>query len=260
VAARAIDPSALLPSETITVVLSQKGWVRVAKGHDVDPRALSYRAGDGFMAAVQGRSNQLAVFLDSTGRSYALPAHSLPSARGQGEPLNGRLNPPAGAAFVGVIMGAPEDLYWLATDGGYGFVCRLEDMISRNKAGKAVLSVPAGAKVLPPVKVRGLEDDWIVAVTRKGYMLVTALAELPLLNRGRGSKFINISSPKLKTREEYVVAIDLIQDGEKLTLYAGNKHKVMKPAEVDEYAVERGRRGYKLPRGYQKVDAIAVSG
>jgi topoisomerase-4 subunit A len=156
-------------------------------------------------------------------------------------------------------MGAPNDLYWLATDGGYGFVCRLEDMISRNKAGKSVLSVPAGAKALPPIKVRNLEDDWIVAITREGYMLVTALAELPLLNRGKGTKFINIPRAKFKTREEYVVSTDLIQDGEKLTLYAGNKYKVMKPPSVDEYAAERGRRGYKLPRGYQRVDAIKIA-
>jgi topoisomerase-4 subunit A len=258
--ARAINPNAMLPSEAVTVVISQKGWVRVAKGHDVDVRALSYRAGDGFLTAVQGRSNQLAIFLDSTGRTYALPAHTLPSARGQGGPLSGRLNPPAGAFFIGALMGAPEDQYLLATDIGYGFVCRLEDMISRNKAGKAVLSVPPGAKVLPPVKVRNIKDDWIIAVTREGYMLVTALHELPLLNRGRGAKFINVPAPKFKTREEYVVAIALIQDGEKLKVYAGNKHKTMKPAEVDEYAVERGRRGHKLPRGYQKVDAIEISG
>jgi topoisomerase IV subunit A len=257
-AARAIDPTAILPSEPVTVVLSQKGWVRVAKGHELDPRSLSYKAGDQFLAAAVGRSNQLAVFLDSTGRSYALPAHTLPSARGQGEPLSGRLNPPPGAEFVGAIIGAPDDLYLLASDSGYGFVCRLEDMIARNKAGKALVSVPTGAKVLRPVKVRSLKDDWVVAVTREGYMLVTALGELPVLNRGRGAKFIGIPSPKLKAREEYVVAIDLIQDGEKLTLYAGGKHKVMRPAEVDEHAAERGRRGYKLPRGYQKIDAIQV--
>jgi topoisomerase-4 subunit A len=256
--ARAMDPTAVLPSEPVTVTLSQKGWVRLAKGHDVDARRLSYRVGDAFLAEVQGRSNQLAVFLDSTGRAYALPAHTLPSARGQGEPLSGRLNPTAEATFVGMLMDTPEALYWLSTDAGYGFVCRLGDMISRNKAGKAVLSVPAGAKILPPVNIRRLEGDRVVAITREGYMLVTPLAELPLLNRGRGSRFINIPGPKFKTRAEYVVAIALIEPGERLTLHAGKKHKTMKPAEVDAYVSERGRRGHKLPRGYQKVDAIAV--
>ncbi|HEX2237298.1 MAG TPA: DNA topoisomerase IV subunit A [Gammaproteobacteria bacterium] len=258
-AARAIDPTALLPTEAVTVVLSQKGWVRVAKGHDIDPHTLNYRAGDGFLAAAQGRSNQLAVFLDSTGRSYALLVHSLPSARGQGEPLSGRLNPPAGASFTGVLMGAPEDEYLLATDSGYGFVCRLEDMIARNKAGKAVLSVPVGAKILPPIKVRCHNDDRIVAITREGYMLVTPLIELPMLNKGRGNRFINIPGAKFKTREEYIVAIGLIQPGEKLVIHAGQKHKTMKSADLDVHLAERGRRGYKLPRSYQKVDAIDIN-
>ncbi len=256
--ARAIDPNVVLPSEPVTVVLSQKGWVKIAKGHEVDARGLGYKTGDGFLAAATGRSNQLAVFLDSAGRSYALPAHSLPSARGQGEPLSGRLNPPSGANFVGVMIGSPEELYLLGSDGGYGFVCRLGDMISRNKAGKAVLSVPTGTKVLPPVKVRKVDEDWMVAVTREGYMLVVALSELPLLNRGRGSKFIGIPTHKLKAREDYIIATALIQHGEKLTLYVGNKHKVMKPAEIDEHVAECGRRGYKLPRGYRKIEAIEV--
>ncbi|HEX2237676.1 MAG TPA: DNA gyrase C-terminal beta-propeller domain-containing protein, partial [Gammaproteobacteria bacterium] len=212
-----------------------------------------------FLAAAQGRSNQLAVFLDSTGRSYALLAHSLPSARGQGEPLSGRLNPPAGATFTGVLMGVPEDEYLLATDGGYGFVCRLEDMIARNKAGKAVLSVPVGAKILPPIKVRRHNDDRIVAITREGYMLVTPLTELPILNKGRGNRFINIPSARFKMREEYIVAIGLIQPGEKLVIHAGQKHKTMKPADLDVHLAERGRRGYKLPRSYQKVDAIDIN-
>ncbi|HEX2243702.1 MAG TPA: DNA gyrase C-terminal beta-propeller domain-containing protein, partial [Gammaproteobacteria bacterium] len=225
----------------------------------IEPRTLSYRAGDGFLAAAQGRSNQLAVFLDSTGRSYALLAHSLPSARGQGEPLSGRLNPPAGASFTAVLMGVPEDEYLLATDGGYGFVCRLEDMIARNKAGKAVLSVPVGAKILPPIKVRRHNDDRIVAITREGYMLVTPLIELPILNKGRGNRFINIPSARFKMREEYIVAIGLIQPGEKLVIHAGQKHKTMKPADLDVHLAERGRRGYKLPRSYQKVDAIDIN-
>ena len=219
---------------------------------------MNYKAGDEFAMAAHARSNQLAVFLDSTGKTYALPAHSLPSARGQGEPLSGRLKPADGARFVGVMAGEPDCLYLLASDSGYGFVARLGDMYTRNKAGKATLSVPRGASVLPPVAVRSLEDDWIVAVSTEGHMLVIPLSELPQMARGKGNKIINIPAARLKSREEYVAAIGCIQDGEKLTVYAGKKYKTMKSGEVDEFAGERGRRGHKLPRGYQKVDRIEV--
>ncbi|WP_018231932.1 DNA topoisomerase IV subunit A [Thioalkalivibrio thiocyanodenitrificans] len=255
-AAQAMDESELIPTEPLTVVLSKMGWVRAAKGHDVDAHALNYKSGDGFQSVARGRSNQPAVFIDSTGRTYTLPAHTLPSARGQGEPLSGRLTPPDGARFVGVMMGAPSDLFLLATDYGYGFVCSLEDMQSRNKAGKAVLGVPAGAKVLPPVRVRDPEQDWIAAATSEGHLLVTPLAELPRMARGKGNKIINVPSAKLKTRAEWVAAVTLVQDGEPLTVVAGRKFKTMKGPEVDEYAGERGKRGRKLPRGFQKVDAL----
>ena len=257
-AAQAMDEAALIPTEPVTVVLSQKGWVRAAKGHDIDARTLSYKAGDDYQASAQGRTNQVAVFLDSTGRAYNVTTHNLPSARGQGEPLSGRLTPPDGATFVGVMMGQPDDYYLLSTDGGYGFACKLEDMLTRNKKGKVVLNVPKGARVLPPVRVRSLEDDWIMAITTAGYMLVTTLNELPVLSKGKGNKIINVPAAKFKSREEYVKIITLVQDGEKVTVYAGKKHKTMKGEEVDEYAAERGRRGWKLPRGYQSVDRLEV--
>jgi topoisomerase-4 subunit A len=256
--AQALDETALIPSEPVTIVLSKNGWVRVARGHDINPEEMSYKSGDEFAAVARGRSNQLAVFIDSTGRTYALPAHSLPSARGQGEPLSGRLKPSDGARFVGVMAGDPGQLYLLASDSGYGFVARLGDMYTRNKAGKATLSVPGGSQVLAPVPVRSQQDDWIVAVSSEGYMLVIPLAELPQMSRGKGNKIINIPSARLKNREEYVAAIDCIQDGEKLTIHAGKKYKTMKAAEVDEFAGERGRRGRKLPRGYQKVERLRV--
>ncbi len=257
-AAQTLDETALVPSEPVTIVLSRNGWVRVAKGHEVDGVEMSYKSGDEFVSAAKGRSNQLAVFIDSNGRTYALPAHSLPSARGQGEPLSGRLKPADGARFIGVMAGEPDQLYLLASDAGYGFVARLGDMITRNKAGKTTLSVPGGCSVLVPVRVRHLEDDWIVAVSTEGYMLVVPLADLPQLSRGKGNKIINIPSARLKSREEWVAAIDCIQDGEKLTIFAGKKHKTMKADEVDEFTSERGRRGRKLPRGYQKVIGIRV--
>jgi len=256
--AQVMDENALVPSEPVTIVLSKNGWVRVAKGHEINPTEMNYKAGDEFSAVALGRSNELAVFIDSKGKTYALPAHTLPSARGQGEPLSGRLKPADGARFTGVMAGNPEQLYLLASDSGYGFVVKLGDMYTRNKAGKATLSVPKGASVLPPVLVRSLEDDWIVAISTGGHMLVIPLADVPQMSRGKGNRIINIPAAKLKTRDEYVKAIDCLQDGEKLTIYVGKKHKTMKADEVDEFAGERGRRGRKLPRGYQKVDRIEV--
>ena len=257
-AAAALDETALVPSEPVTVVLSEKGWVRAAKGHEVDAEALSYKAGDGFRQAARCRSNQPALFLDSTGRVYALPAHSLPSARGQGEPLTGRLNAPDGASFVGVMAGDPDDLYLIASDAGYGFVARLGDMISRNKAGKALLSVPPGAQVLPPARVQDPAGDRIAAITRDGHLLVTALADIPQMARGKGNKIIGIPSARLKTREEYLVALCCVPEGASLTVHAGKKFKTMKAAELDEYQGERGKRGLKLPRGYQNVERVEL--
>lgn len=257
-AAQALDETALVPSEAVTVVLSQRGWVRAAKGHEIDPASLSYKSGDGFLAATRGRSNQPAIFLDSGGRSYAVPAHTLASARGQGEPLTGRLNPPDGTSFVGVVMGEPDDLFLLASDAGYGFVVRLEDLLTRNRAGKQVLSVPKGSRALAPVAVRSLDEDWIVAVSTEGNMLVTALGELPQLPKGKGIKIIGVPSKKAAAREEYVAAVACVQDGESLTVHAGQRYKTLKGPEVDEYVAERGRRGSKLPRGFRKVDRLVV--
>jgi topoisomerase-4 subunit A len=253
-----MDETALLPSEAVTVVLSINGWVRVAKGHEINPEEMSYKAGDGLLMAARGRSNQVAVFIDSCGRTYALPVHTLPGARGQGEPLSGRLKPADGARFCGVMMGDPEQRFLLASDAGYGFVVKLADTITRNKAGKATLSVPRGAGVLPPVAVRSTEDDWVVAATTEGYMLVVPLADIPQLSRGKGNRIISIPGAKLQSREEIVAAIDCIQDGEKLVVHAGKKYKTMSADEVDEYAGERGRRGHRLARGYTKVERLEV--
>jgi topoisomerase-4 subunit A len=256
--AQPLAEAELVPSEPVTVVLSTNGWVRVAKGHDIDPAEMNYKSGDEFASAARCRSNDLAVFLDSTGRSYAVPAHSLPSARGLGEPLTGRLKPEDGARFVGVMAGDPDSLYLLASDSGYGFITRLGDLYTRNKSGKAVLSVPGGARILRPVPVISLEDSLIVVITTDGYMLVIAAADLPVMSRGKGNKIINIPSAKLRSREEYVAAVACVQGGEQLAVFAGKKYKVMKHNEMLEYTGERGRRGRKLPRGYQKVSSIAV--
>jgi topoisomerase-4 subunit A len=259
-AARALDEAALVPSEPVTVVLSQKGWVRAAKGHEVDPAGLSYKAGDGFLAAARGRSNQLAVFLDSHGRCYALPAHTLPSARGQGEPLSGRIAPPDGAGFVGVMMSAEEDLWLLATDAGYGFVARFGDLVARNKAGKAVLRVPEGARVLPPVQVPDPRHSFVAAVGSGGHLLVFPLHELPQMSRGKGTRILGIPAARARRGEERMSHVAVVPEGARLRIESGRRFKVLKPAELEAYRGERGRRGRKLPRGWQRVDALRVEG
>jgi topoisomerase-4 subunit A len=258
-AAKALDESDLVPSEALTVVLSSKGWVRAAKGHDVDPTALSYRSGDSFLSSAQGKSNQLAVFIDSTGRSYAAPAHSLPSARGQGEPLTGRFKPVAGAEFVATVMGRDEDLFLMSTTFGYGFICRFSDMVTRNKNGKALISIPAGAELLPPVAVSDLERQQIVAITSAGYAGVIPLKDLPQLAKGKGNKIINVPPKRLKSNEEVVGAVHLIKDRDSLTIHVGKKYKTMNYRELQDYVMERGKRGSKLPRGWQNVDWVEQS-
>ena len=258
-AAQAMDQTTLVPSEAITVVLSERGWIRAAKGHDIDPLTLAYKSGDAFKAFDRGRSNQPAVFLDSTGRSYTLPAHTLASARGQGEPLSGRVKPPAGALFAGVMIGDADDRYLLASDAGYGFVARLGDLFSKNKAGKAVLARPNNAGVLTPQAIGDNDDGWVAAVTSSGYLLVTELEELPLLGRGKGLKIIQVPPARLKAREEFVVAIAIVPDGGQLTVHAGRRHVTLKSADLEHYQVGRGRRGRKLPRGLQRVEQLVAS-
>jgi topoisomerase-4 subunit A len=253
-AAQAMDETALVPSDPVTIVLSEKGWVRAAKGHDIDPEALSYKAGDGFLAAAQGRSNQQVVFLDSTGRAYTLSAHSLPSARGQGEPLTGRFNPPDGAHFVGVMAGDADSLYLLATDAGYGFVARLGDLYARTRTGKSVLSVPKNACVLQPAPVADPESDRLAAIDLQGHMLVIPKAEVPRLNRGKGIRIQGVNAKKLAAGDERMVAVVSVPRDGALVLHAGKRHLKLKAAELALYQGDRGRKGKKLPRGLQRVD------
>ncbi len=254
--AEALGETDLTPSEPVTVVLSEKGWARTARGHDIDPGGLSYRAGDGFLGSACVRSNQSVVFLDSTGRSYSMLAHSLPSARGQGEPLTGRLNPPKGATFTALLGGDPESFCLMASDAGYGFVVRLKALYAKNKAGKVVLSLPQGARVLSPAPISDLGGDRIVAVSNEGRMLVFPVSELPELSRGKGNKIIGISPKRVQAREEFLVAISSVPEGGKLTIFSGKRHLSLRPSDLDAYQGERGRRGNKLPRGFQKVDRV----
>ena len=256
--ARAYSETELLSTEPVTIVLSERGWMRSAKGHDVDPRALQYKSGDGFKIAARGKSNQLAIFLDSTGRAYSLPAHTLPSARGQGEPVSGKVNPPSGATFEGVVIGDDDRDVLLASDAGYGFVAKLGDLISKNKSGKAILRLPKGSVLLPAVMTREYDSDRIVSVTNEGRMLMFPLNQLPRLAKGKGNKIINIPSSRVAERIEFVVAMTTLSAEDTLTVYAGRRHHNLKPADLQHYQGERGRRGNKLPRGFQNVDRIEV--
>ncbi|MGN8249667.1 DNA topoisomerase IV subunit A [Pseudomonas sp. SMV7] len=256
--AKALSENELMPTEPVTVVLSEKGWVRCAKGHDIDATGLSYKAGDGFKAAAIGRSNQFAVLIDSTGRSYSLAAHSLPSARGQGEPLTGRLTPPPGATFECVLLPDDEALYVVASDAGYGFVVKGEDLQAKNKAGKGLLSLPNGAKVMTPRPVANREQDWLAAVTTEGRLLVFKVSDLPQLGKGKGNKIIGIPGDRVASREEFVTDIAVIGEGATLVLQAGKRTLSLKADDLEHYKGERGRRGSKLPRGFQRVDGLQV--
>ncbi|MCZ6640934.1 MAG: DNA topoisomerase IV subunit A, partial [Gammaproteobacteria bacterium] len=248
----------LISNEPITVVLSEKGWIRAARGHDADPRELSYRGGDKYSDAARGRTNDILVFLDSFGRSYTVAPHTLPSARGQGEPLTGRFKPAAGARFVGLAMGSSSTRVLLASNAGYGFIGSLDEMTTKNRAGKACLSVPKGGTSLPPVMVNTEREQQVVAVTNTGRMLIFPLADVPELSRGKGNKLLNIPSKTFRAGEEFLVAVAVIGQNDDLLVLAGLRHLRMKSKDLENYVGERARRGRKLPRGFQRVDSLAV--
>jgi len=256
--AQALSETELVAVENITVVISDKGWIRSAKGHDIDPTSLSYKAGDEFKFAVKGKSNQSVILIDSTGRSYALASHNLPSARGQGEPLSGRISPPSGSTVEGALMGSDDQRVLIASDAGYGFVAKLEDLATKNKAGKALLTLPENAKVMPPQFITDPEQSLLAAVSNDGRLLIFSVRELPELARGKGNKIMNIPSARAASREEYMVALKVINPNQHLVLHSGKRSITLKGNDIEHYLAERGRRGNKLPRGFQKVDGAEV--
>ena len=255
--AQAFNEKDLMTAEPITAVLSDKGWLRAAKGHEIDPVSLSYKSGDKFLSAARGKSNQNVFLQDTTGRYYALPGHTLPSARGQGEPATGRLKMPPGALFTDVVMGADEQKILMGTDAGYGFVAKIGDLFTKNKAGKAVVSIPKGARILSPQMIN-TDNALVAAVSNEGRMLVFPIADLPELARGKGNKIINIPGSRLQSREEFVVDYGIIPEGGSLVVHSGKRYLVMKEKDLEHYRGERGRRGHKLPRGFQKVDRLDI--
>jgi len=256
-AAQAMDESSLISADPITIILSKKGLVRAAKGHEIDAYELNYKAGDECQASALGKNNQLAIFIDSTGRTYSTMGHTLPSARGMGEPLTGRFTPPPGASFCGVMAGDPDQLFLLATDAGFGFVISLEEMVTKNKKGKAIIKVPEGSTVLPPVPVHDMETDWVVAATNDGNMLIHHIAELPQMPKGKGIKILNIPAAKAKNHSEYLSAITVINEDDSLSIYSNKRHKIFEAEDMQDYEGERAQRGRKLPQGYRNVWRLA---
>jgi topoisomerase-4 subunit A len=255
VAAQALETTALISNEPLTVILSEKGWIRSAKGHDIDVASLNYRSGDSFLDAVKCRSTQPVYILDSTGRAYSTATHDLPSARTQGEPLTGRLNPPPGSLFVHLLAGQPDDWYVLASHFGYGFRVQLKELLSKNKAGKLLINLPEGAKVLKPVAIRN-ETDALAVVTLQGRLLIFPVAELPALAKGKGNKLINIPSPDLSAGSDYVVATVALPENAQLKILAGKRQLTLKGADIEHYSGTRAKRGLALPRGFQRVDSL----
>ena len=256
--AKMISESDMTPAEPVTVILSEMGWVRCAKGHDIDPKSLSYKAGDNYRAHACGKSNQAVVFIDSTGRSYALDPLSLPSARSQGEPLTGKLNLPAGATIEYVVMASEQQELLMASDAGYGFICKFEDLIARNKAGKALISLPENAKVIEP-KTLANATALVVAMTSAGRMLIFPAKDLPELSKGKGNKIVTIPAENAKERGELLVKLLLISDQASLEFHSGKRKIVLKPEDLQKFRAERGRKGSALPRGlHTNVEIVVI--
>ncbi|GIS75199.1 MAG: hypothetical protein CM1200mP12_09180 [Gammaproteobacteria bacterium] len=255
--ATAFDETELISSDPVTIILSERGWVRVAKGHDIDPEGMSYREGDSFLSSAKGRNNLNAVFIGSQGKAFTLPCHSLPSARGQGEPLTGRLNIESGETFAGVMSGKDDQNLVLASDAGYGFVAKSGDLQTKNKSGKAALKVPENGKALSPQPVITTEDN-IAAISSEGRMLVFPVSELPELARGKGNKIINIPKKRYQAGEEALKAIAVLGEGRELKLVSGKRHFTIKSKDLENFKGSRGLRGNLLPKGFRKVDSVEV--
>ena len=252
--AQALSETDLMGADPVTVVLSEKGWIRAAKGFDVDGKTMNYKSGDDFLVQANAKTNQQAVFLDTKGRSYSINIHGLPGARGYGEPVTGSIALQAGATIATMLIGENKDQYLMASESGYGFVTQYEDMLSKNKNGKALLNIPADKAIHQPVKVADLKNDWVIAVSNEGRLLTFPVADLPLMSKGKGNKIINLGTGGTET----LIGMGLMKEGDMLIVNAGKRHVKMKYKDLEHYQGERGRRGNKLPRGFQNVSSIEV--
>ncbi|MGP1924303.1 MAG: DNA topoisomerase IV subunit A [Arsenophonus sp. NEOnobi-MAG3] len=256
--AKAMNEHDILPCEPITIVLSVMGWVRSAKGHDIDPTNFNYKVGDGFRSAARGKTNQPVVFLDSSGRSYSLDPLDLPSARGQGEPLTGKLTLPPGATIEHLLTAPKEQKYFLASDAGYGFICTFSDLVAKNKAGKALITLPNNAKVLAPLEVNNKQQDLLLAITKAGRMLIFPVSDLPQLSKGKGNKIINIAAAQSASGDDLLVWLMFLQPQSSITLYFSKRKLKLNPEALHKYRAERGRRGFSLPCGLQSIERIEI--
>ncbi|MFT4465318.1 MAG: DNA topoisomerase IV subunit A [Sodalis sp. (in: enterobacteria)] len=256
--AKALSENELIPSEPVTVILSTMGWVRSAKGHDIDPSGLGYRSGDNYLSSVRGKSNQPVVFIDSTGRSYALEPAGLPSARGQGEPLTGKLTLPPGASVEQMLTGADDQKLLMASDAGYGFVCSFSDLVARNRAGKALLTLPENAKVMPPLWIKGAADK-LLAFTEAGRLLMFPVDDLPQLSKGKGNKIISIPSADAAVGKDRLAGLYLLSTKASVTFYVGKRKLTLRPEDLQKFSAERGRKGTLLPRGLQQIDRVEIN-
>ena len=255
----AMSEEQLSPAEPVSVILSTTGWIRSAKGHDIDGTTLSYRTGDEFLCQTRGKSNDQVYFLDSTGRSYSLLASTLPSARGHGEPLTSRVKPAAGANFIGMLMGTDEQMVLIASSAGYGFITKLENLLAKNKAGKTFLNCPEGSTALMPSFITNVDSQYIAAVTNDGHLLLFPVAELPELPKGKGNKMIAIPTANIKAHTEYCVGVAVLNEGQELILRSGKRNLTLKAKDLAAFQGERGRRGSLLPRGFRTIDGIGAA-
>ena len=232
-------------TEPITVVLSKAGWVRSAKGHEIDPNTLSYRGDDSLQDFARGRSNQLAVFLDSNGKAYSIQSHSLPSARGMGEPITGRLNADSGVQFISSVIGVEGNKFLIMNTAGYGYISEYQNMISNKKTGRAFMKLPDNAKMLKAIPVKD-NHTHIAAVSNIGKLLIFNIEELPILGKGKGNKIINIPKDKLAAGEEFMAHAQLLADDSSLKIEVGKRSVTLKPKDWSEYVLSRAKRGKKV--------------
>ncbi|WP_237386486.1 DNA topoisomerase IV subunit A [Xenorhabdus sp. Sc-CR9] len=256
--AKAMSDHDILPSEPITVVMSEMGWVRSAKGHEIDPAGLNYKAGDNFRSAARGKSNQPVVFIDTTGRSYSIDPLDLPSARGQGEPLTGKLALPVGASVEHLLTATDDQKFLMASDAGYGFICTFSDLIAKNRAGKALITLPENAKVMQPLQINSEQDDMLLAITKMGRMLMFPVADLPQLSKGKGNKIVSVPAAQAASGEDMLSWLLVLSPQSSITLYFGKRKLQLRPVDLQKFRAERGRKGTSLPRGLQRVERIVV--
>jgi topoisomerase-4 subunit A len=253
--AKVFSEEETLVTEPVTVVLSAAGWIRSAKGHDIDPSSLSYRGEDTLQDFGRGKSNQVSVFLDSNGKAYSLPTHSLPSARGMGDPISGRVSADSGVKFISTLIGNDDDKFMIMNTAGYGYISEFKNMISNKKSGKAFMKIPHDAELLKAIKVRN-DHMYIAAVSNIGRLLIFNIDELPVLGKGKGNKIINIPTAKFIAKEELMTHAQLLSEASSLRIESGKRFLTLKLKDLENYISTRAKRGNMLPQGYRKVDQM----